>query len=70
MILFEGWRFSIQTISPIYFNSYRSNKGAGIAIAYGLDDRGVEFESRAVPSGAGDHPAFYPIGRGGSFAGG
>jgi hypothetical protein len=50
-----------------------------IATAYGLDDRGVEFESRwgqgfsllhIVQTGSGAHLASYPMGTGGSFPGG
>jgi hypothetical protein len=48
----------------------------GIATSYGLDDRGVEFESRygeefsllqIVQTGSEVHPTSYPMGTGGSF---
>jgi hypothetical protein len=49
-----------------------------IATNYGLDDLGVEFESRkgqelsllhVVQTGSGAHPASYSMGTGGSFPG-
>jgi hypothetical protein len=52
----------------------------GIALGYGLDDRGsrVRFPAGAgnlsfhhsVQNGSGAHPASYPMGTGGSFPGG
>jgi hypothetical protein len=53
---------------------------SGIALGYGLDDRGsrVRFPAGAgnfslhhrVQNGYGAHPASYPMGTGGSFLGG
>jgi hypothetical protein len=51
----------------------------GISTGYSLDDGGfgvrVPIESRisllhVVETGSGAHPAFYPLGTGGSFSGG
>jgi hypothetical protein len=52
---------------------------AGIALGYGLDDRGARFRFPAeagnfslhhrVQNGSGPHPASYPMGTGGSFPG-
>jgi hypothetical protein len=53
---------------------------AGIALGYGLDDRGsgIQFPARAgnfslhhrIQNGSEAHPASYPMGTGGSFPGG
>jgi hypothetical protein len=54
------------------------DSAVSIATGYGLDDQGVEFESRyglefslphVVQAGFGAHPASYPMGTGGSFFG-
>jgi hypothetical protein len=51
----------------------------GIALGYGLDNRGSRFRFPAgagnishhrVQNGSGAHPASYPMGTGGSFPGG
>jgi hypothetical protein len=57
-----------------------TDSSVGIALGYGLDDRGsrVQFPVRAgnfslhrrVQTGAGAHPASYPMGTRGSFPGG
>jgi hypothetical protein len=62
-----------------YINKSRDSS-VGIALGYGLDDRGsrVRFPAVAgnfslhhrVHNGSGDHPASYPMGTRGSFAGG
>jgi hypothetical protein len=56
------------------------DSSVGIALGYGLDDRGsrVRFPAGAgnfslqhhVQNGSGAHPAYYPMGTGGSFSGG
>jgi hypothetical protein len=56
------------------------DSSAGIALGYGLDDRGsrIRFPAGAgnfslhhrVQSGSGAHPASYPMGSKGSFPGG
>jgi hypothetical protein len=56
------------------------DSSVGIALGYGLDDRGstVRFLAGAgnfyihhrVQNGSGAHPASYPMGTGGSFPGG
>jgi hypothetical protein len=56
------------------------DSSVGIALGYGLDDRGsrVRFPAGAencslhhrVQNGSGAHPASYPMGTGGSFLGG
>jgi hypothetical protein len=56
-----------------------SNSSVGIALGYGLDDRGsrVRFPAGAgnstlhhrVHNGSGAHPLSYPMGARGSFAG-
>jgi hypothetical protein len=56
------------------------DSSVGIALGYGLDDRGsrVRFPvgaenfslSHRVQNGSGAHPAFYPMGTRGSFPGG
>jgi hypothetical protein len=56
------------------------DSSVGIAMGYGLDDRGsrVRFPAAAgnfsfhhsVQNGSGAHPASYPMGTGGSFLGG
>jgi hypothetical protein len=63
-----------------YFVSCSRDSSVGIALGYGLDDRGsrVQFPVGAgkfsihhrVPNGSGAHPASYPMGTGGSFPGG
>jgi hypothetical protein len=56
-----------------------TDSSIGIALGYGLDDRGskVRFPARAgnflhhrVPNGFGAHPVSYPMGTEGSFPGG
>jgi hypothetical protein len=57
-----------------------SDSSVGIALGYGLDDRGsrVRFPAGAgnfslhhrFQNGSGAHPASYPMGTGGSFSGG
>jgi hypothetical protein len=56
------------------------DSSVGMALGYGLDDRGsrVRFPARAwnfslhhrVQNGSGSHPGSYPMGTGGSFPGG
>jgi hypothetical protein len=56
------------------------DSSVGIALGYGLDDRGsrVRFPAgtgnfslhHRVQIGSGAHPASYPMGKGGSFPGG
>jgi hypothetical protein len=54
---------------------YKSrNSSVGIALGYGLDDRGsgVRFPAihHRVQNGSGAHPASYPVGTRGSFSAG
>jgi hypothetical protein len=61
-------------------NIWSRDSSVGIALGYGLDDRGsgVRFPAGAgnfsldhrVKNGSGDHPASYPVGTRGSFPGG
>jgi hypothetical protein len=56
------------------------DSSVGIALGYGLDDRGSRVRFPAEPgnfslhhrvqNGPGAHPAFYPVGTRGSFPGG
>jgi hypothetical protein len=56
------------------------DSSVGIALGYGLDDRGSRVRFLAgvgnfslhhrVQNGSGAHPAFYPMGSRGSFSGG
>jgi hypothetical protein len=72
---FVGQNFRIQSVEC---ESHHSS--VGIALGYGLDDRGfrVRFPAGAgnfsfhhrVQNGSGDHPVFYPMGTRGSFPGG
>jgi hypothetical protein len=65
--------------SALYEGESRDNS-VGIALGYGLDDRGsrIRFPEGAgnfslhhrVQNGSGDHPAFYPMGTRGFFPGG
>jgi hypothetical protein len=60
--------------------SKNRDRSVGVALGYGLDDRGsrVQFPAgdgnfslhRRVQNGSGAHPASYPMGTRGSFAGG
>jgi hypothetical protein len=65
----------------IYVRTHKSrDSSVGIALGYGLDDRGsrVRFPAGAgnfslhhhVQNGSGAHPASYPMGTSGSFPGG
>jgi hypothetical protein len=46
------------------------DSSVGIATGYGLDGPGFDFSLlHSVQTGSGAHPASYPIGTGGSFAG-
>jgi hypothetical protein len=55
------------------------DSSVGIALGYGLDDRGSKVRFRAgagnfslhhrVQNGSGAHPAYYPVGTRGSFPG-
>jgi hypothetical protein len=68
------------TFTNFTYMLYKSrDSSVGIALGYGLDDRGsgVRFPSGAgnfslhrVQNGSGAHPASYPMGTGGSFPGG
>jgi hypothetical protein len=72
-------KFKIQ-FTPAYFSSKSRDSSVGIALGYGLDDRGsrVRFPAGAgnfslhhrVQNGSGTHPASYPMGSRGSFPGG
>jgi hypothetical protein len=69
------YKFSVAN-STIYF-SRKQLYSVGIALGYGLDDRGsrVRFPAGAgnfslhhrVQNGSGAHPPSYPTGSGGSF---
>jgi hypothetical protein len=62
------------------FENKSRDSSVGIALGYGLDDRGstVRFPGGAgnfslhhrVQNGSGAHPASYPVGMRGSFPGG
>jgi hypothetical protein len=62
-----------------YMEKFWSGTSVGIALGYGLDDRGsrVRFSAGAgnfylhhrIQNGSGAHPASYPIGAKGSFPG-
>jgi hypothetical protein len=60
------------------FSTESRNSSVGIALGYGLDDRGSRFPAgagnfslhRRVQNGSGTHPASYPMATGGSFSGG
>jgi hypothetical protein len=64
----------------LHGNNNNRNSSVGIALGYGLDDRGfgVIFPAGAgnfslnqrVKNGSGAHPASYPMGTRGSFPGG
>jgi hypothetical protein len=73
----------IDSITLIIFGKaykYNRDSSVGIALSYGLDDRGsrVRFPAGAgnfsihhrVQNGSGTHPASYPMGTRGSFLGG
>jgi hypothetical protein len=82
------WHMSQSLVSEsmsvtVFFNLIFQNSGSlslGIALGYGLDDRGsrVRFPVGAgnlslhhrVQNGSGTHPASYPVGTRGSFPGG
>jgi hypothetical protein len=73
------YRGHILCLCHVYIHKSRDSSG-GIALGYGLDDRGsrVRFLAGAenfslhhrVQNGFGAHPASYPMGTGGSFPGG
>jgi hypothetical protein len=72
--------FCDKWLSKITRNEYSRDSSVGIALGYGLDDRGsgVRFPagdgnfslSHRVQNGSGAHPASYPMGTRGSFPGG
>jgi hypothetical protein len=66
-------------ISKHLLSARSRDSSVGIATGYGLDDRGIGVDSRwaqefsilhVVQTGFATHPASYPVGTGGSFAGG
>jgi hypothetical protein len=77
-----GYSFSVVRISLYHLSTInKSREGSvGIALSYGLDDRGsrVRFPAAAgnfslhhrVQNGSGAHPASYPMDTRGSFSGG
>jgi hypothetical protein len=88
-VFWNGWLFEIKNHRLLssdiedHFASYHDKLSrdsvVGIATGYGLDDWGVEVESRkdqefsrlqSVHTGSGAHPTSYPMGTGGSFPGG
>jgi hypothetical protein len=72
------WHFT-WTLKIRYYLIKSRDSSVGIALGYGLDDRGsrVRFPAGAgnfslhyrVENGSGAHPASYPMGTGGSFPG-
>jgi hypothetical protein len=64
----------------VLYHIMSRDSSVGIALGYGLDDRGfrVQFPARAgnfslhhrIQNGSGAHPAFYPMGTRGYFPGG
>jgi hypothetical protein len=71
---------TLQFSSVKSYSKSRDNSSVGIAMGYGLDDRGsrVRFPTGAgnfslhyrVQNGSGAHPASYPMGTKDSFSGG
>jgi hypothetical protein len=69
-------------ITPFTFSRSKSrDSSVGIALRYGMDDRGsrvrfpagagnIPLHHRYVHNGSGAHPASYPMGTRGSFPGG
>jgi hypothetical protein len=62
---------------PSFLPSKSRDSSVGIALGYGLDDRGAipgvvgNFSlHHRVHNGSGTHPASYPVGARGSFSGG
>jgi hypothetical protein len=63
----------------MFFHRKSRDKSVGIALGYGLDDRGSRDRFRAgagnfslhhrVQNGSGAHPASYPMGKRSSFPG-
>jgi hypothetical protein len=78
-ILFQG-KLSIPDNRSVSRLNKSRDSSVGIALGYGLDDRGstVRFPAEAenfslhhrVQNGSGAHPASYPMGTGGSLPGG
>jgi hypothetical protein len=81
----QGQINPIHNITPCFFKIHfniilpPTDSSVGIALGYGLDDRGsrVRFPAGAgsfslhrVQNGSGAHPASYPMGTRGSFPGG
>jgi hypothetical protein len=71
---------TLLSVRPSYLSYFgMSDSSVGIALGYGLDDRGsrVRFPTGAgnfshhhrVQNGSGAHPASYPIGTRGTFSG-
>jgi hypothetical protein len=66
--------------TKVYVHAKSRDNSVGIALGYGLDDRGsrVRFPAGAgkfslhyrIQNGSGDHPTSYPIGTRSSFPGG
>jgi hypothetical protein len=64
-------------VEALRFSQWCGGYGVvSIATGYGLDNRGIKFESQygqefsflhIVQTGSGVHPASYPMGTGGSF---
>jgi hypothetical protein len=89
LLVFTGWKIHILSSPPwsscyssfcMFMISFKSrDSSVGIALGYGLDDRGsmVWFPTGAgnfslhhrVQNGSGAHQASYPMGTGGSFPG-
>jgi hypothetical protein len=73
-------RFPLHFSPPISSINKSRDNSVGIALGYGLDDRGsrVRFPAgvgnfslhHRVQNGSGAHPASYPMGTRGSFLGG
>jgi hypothetical protein len=73
-------RSKVQQLNEELLLDKSRDSSVGIALGYGLDDRGsgVRFPARtwnfslnhSVQNGSGAHPASYPMGTRGSFPGG
>jgi hypothetical protein len=78
--MFYEATITIATHISYHLDDKSRDSSVGIALGYGLDDRGskVRFPAGAgyfslhhrVQNGSGAHPASYPVGNRGSFLGG
>jgi hypothetical protein len=76
----ETFGYTLALRSDVFYFFKSRDSSVGIALGYGLDDRGsrVRFPAGAgnfslhhrIQNGSGAHPASYPMGTRGSFPGG